>query len=328
MFTRERDREADRPAVQVALDERAAAERALPGADAEGARQPGVLPRVHEHQEDQDDRDDDLDDGEDRAPSRRQPSGLLVGRPSSSSSRRISTASARSCAVERAPVGLGRACRCGSRARRRGSRGTSPRARPRGRARSRAPRRSVAAAPRAQRRADEQHDDGDQHARRRSARRGRPRPGVGADATRGRARARRARRSRPRTRRRAGSPAGHSAIRPPANDDQAADPDPGHQRRDDERNVAGGGLRAVALRRARERLAERLRAASPACSLPSIAANDLVALVDDRLQRRDVRRHRGPQVARAGRPAGRPRSSPRPRRSARPGRGARRCDGK
>ena len=41
---RERDREADRPAVQVALDERAAAERALAGADAEGAREPASLP--------------------------------------------------------------------------------------------------------------------------------------------------------------------------------------------------------------------------------------------------------------------------------------------
>ena len=50
---RERDREPDRPAVQVALDERAAAERALAGADAEGAGQARVLARVHEHQEDQ-----------------------------------------------------------------------------------------------------------------------------------------------------------------------------------------------------------------------------------------------------------------------------------
>src|SRR3954447_11826242 len=63
---RERDREADRPAVEVALDERAAAERALAGADAEGAREARVLPRVHEHEEDEDDRDDDLQDGEDQ----------------------------------------------------------------------------------------------------------------------------------------------------------------------------------------------------------------------------------------------------------------------
>ena len=62
----ERDREADRPAVQVALDERAATERPLPGPDAEGAREAGVLPGVHEHEEDQDDRDDHLDDGEEQ----------------------------------------------------------------------------------------------------------------------------------------------------------------------------------------------------------------------------------------------------------------------
>ena len=54
------------PAIEVALDERAAAQGALPGADAEGARQPCILPRVHEDQEDQDDADHDLEDGEDQ----------------------------------------------------------------------------------------------------------------------------------------------------------------------------------------------------------------------------------------------------------------------
>jgi len=63
---REEDREGDRPAIEVALDERAAAQRPLPGADAEGAREPRVLPRVHEDEEDQDDRDDDLQEGQDR----------------------------------------------------------------------------------------------------------------------------------------------------------------------------------------------------------------------------------------------------------------------
>jgi predicted MFS family arabinose efflux permease len=59
---RERDREADRPAVQVALDEGAPAERPRTGAaDAERAREPGVLARVQQHQEDQDEADDDLD---------------------------------------------------------------------------------------------------------------------------------------------------------------------------------------------------------------------------------------------------------------------------
>ena len=58
---REGDRERDRPAVEVALDERAAAKGARAGAaDAERAGQPAVLARVQEHQEDQDEADDDL----------------------------------------------------------------------------------------------------------------------------------------------------------------------------------------------------------------------------------------------------------------------------
>jgi CheY-like chemotaxis protein len=63
---REQDREANRPAVQVALHERAAAEGPGPASNAEGARQTGVLPRVHEDQEDQAHRDNDLDDVENR----------------------------------------------------------------------------------------------------------------------------------------------------------------------------------------------------------------------------------------------------------------------
>jgi MFS family permease len=54
----ERDAERNRPAVQVALDERSAAER--PGtraADAEGAGETRVLARVQQHEEDQNDRD-------------------------------------------------------------------------------------------------------------------------------------------------------------------------------------------------------------------------------------------------------------------------------
>ena len=58
-----RDREPDRPAVQVALDERATAKRARTGAaDAERARQPAVLARVQEHQEDESKADEDLGD--------------------------------------------------------------------------------------------------------------------------------------------------------------------------------------------------------------------------------------------------------------------------
>jgi UDP-GlcNAc:undecaprenyl-phosphate GlcNAc-1-phosphate transferase len=59
------DREHDRPAVQVSLHERTAAERPGAGADAERARQPGVLPRVQEHEQGHDDREDDLETEED-----------------------------------------------------------------------------------------------------------------------------------------------------------------------------------------------------------------------------------------------------------------------
>jgi Major Facilitator Superfamily len=68
----ERDRERDRPAVQVALDERPAAERARAGAaDAERARQPAVLPRMQQHEEHEHDRDEDLQDREERVHGRR-----------------------------------------------------------------------------------------------------------------------------------------------------------------------------------------------------------------------------------------------------------------
>ncbi len=64
---RERDREGDRPAVQVALHEGAPTERARAGAaDAEGAGEPAVLARVQQHEEDQDEADDDLDHREER----------------------------------------------------------------------------------------------------------------------------------------------------------------------------------------------------------------------------------------------------------------------
>jgi CheY-like chemotaxis protein len=62
----EQDREGNRPAVEVALHERAAAEGPGPASDAEGARQTGVLTRVHEDQEDHAHTDDDLDDVENR----------------------------------------------------------------------------------------------------------------------------------------------------------------------------------------------------------------------------------------------------------------------
>jgi MFS family permease len=54
----QRDTERDGPAVQVALDEGAAAEGPRPrAADAEGTGKPRVLARVQQHEEDQDDRD-------------------------------------------------------------------------------------------------------------------------------------------------------------------------------------------------------------------------------------------------------------------------------
>jgi sugar phosphate permease len=62
----ERDGERDGPAVEVALHERSAAKRARARAtDAERARQPAVLARVQEHQEDQDKADEDLEYRED-----------------------------------------------------------------------------------------------------------------------------------------------------------------------------------------------------------------------------------------------------------------------
>lgn len=56
----EEDREEDRPAVQVTLHHGAAAEGAGAAADAEGPGQPGVLPGVHQDEQDEDHGDDDL----------------------------------------------------------------------------------------------------------------------------------------------------------------------------------------------------------------------------------------------------------------------------
>src|SRR4051794_10046218 len=52
---REDDGEEDRRAVQVALDHRAAADRAATAADPEGAGEAGVFARVEQDQEDQHD---------------------------------------------------------------------------------------------------------------------------------------------------------------------------------------------------------------------------------------------------------------------------------
>ena len=58
--------EEDGGAVEVALDHRAAADRAATAADAEGTGKARVFARVQEHQEDEDDRDDHLKDAENR----------------------------------------------------------------------------------------------------------------------------------------------------------------------------------------------------------------------------------------------------------------------
>jgi hypothetical protein len=58
----EQDREEDRPAIQVTLHHGATAERPGPAADTEGPGQAGVLPGVHEDEQDEDHRDDHLHD--------------------------------------------------------------------------------------------------------------------------------------------------------------------------------------------------------------------------------------------------------------------------
>jgi predicted MFS family arabinose efflux permease len=68
----QRDGERHGPAIQVALDQGAAAERAgARAADAEGAREPAVLPRMQQHKEDQDHGDEHLQDGQERVHGRR-----------------------------------------------------------------------------------------------------------------------------------------------------------------------------------------------------------------------------------------------------------------
>src|SRR5215213_1838579 len=98
----EPDREQDRPPIQIAFHQRSAA-RSPRGPDAEGTRHARVLPRVQQDEEDEDDRDEDLDDRKDRLehlPTRvlthpyERSSCPEVG--TSSSRRRMSTASARS----------------------------------------------------------------------------------------------------------------------------------------------------------------------------------------------------------------------------------------
>jgi hypothetical protein len=56
----EHAREEDRPAVEVALDHRAAAERPGAAADAEGTGETRILAGVHEHEQHQHDGNDDL----------------------------------------------------------------------------------------------------------------------------------------------------------------------------------------------------------------------------------------------------------------------------
>jgi predicted MFS family arabinose efflux permease len=68
----QRDGEPHRPAIQVALDQRAAAERAgARAADTERAREPAVLPRMQQHEEDEHHGDEHLQDRQERVHGRR-----------------------------------------------------------------------------------------------------------------------------------------------------------------------------------------------------------------------------------------------------------------
>ncbi len=61
----EQHSEEDRPAVEIALDERAATKRPGATANPEGTGKAGVFTGVHEDQEHHDDRDRDLQNGKD-----------------------------------------------------------------------------------------------------------------------------------------------------------------------------------------------------------------------------------------------------------------------
>jgi hypothetical protein len=56
----QQNREDDRPAIEISLDQRAATQRARSAADAERARESSVLAGVHEHEQDEHHGDHDL----------------------------------------------------------------------------------------------------------------------------------------------------------------------------------------------------------------------------------------------------------------------------
>ena len=166
VFTRTRSR--SRPSSGSGCARRASRRRTgpAPRADAEGARQAGVLARVHEDQEDQDDGEQTwttnrmVSMGSDyrhascirrRGRGRREPRRARAG---SRPPRRAAGGRARGGPRRRA-------CRCAGPSRRRGSRGTSPPCAPRARRRGRRARRARSRTPLAQR--PRRRDDGRQH---------------------------------------------------------------------------------------------------------------------------------------------------------------------
>ena len=216
-----------------------------------------------------------------------------------------------------------RACRSGSRARRRGSRGTWPpcarlelgalgleRAR---RSRGRA----------AQRAGDEQH--GARRRRAGSERTPCARPGRCSGSRTSRADAGRVAGAGDARHAALGRPAGDEAAE---QDDQRADPDPGHQRVDLEAGSAPAAGSARSGRSARAARARGTRSTARRVRSSAALVEEPVALVDPRPELRDVRRDRGPDVLAQARVERRPRWSTRRRRSARPGPSDVSCDGK
>ena len=243
---------------------------AAPGADAEGARHAGVLARVQQDQEDQDDGDEDLEDGEHgvhagapaaerpsrpsstRRPARVGPWPAASGAASQAAAQRCShCASSRPAASRRLHrLGAQRASvRVGELARAVVELGVADLAvlgllgAPRGSARS-ADSARLAASHRARARSGRATTSTTTAATttRTSS------TSTAGGVTRGRARAPRGPRSGPRRGRGARRGAGQSAIRPPREDDQRADPDPASPaaRRSGGRSPAAGWPRRSA----------------------------------------------------------------------------------
>ena len=151
------------------------------------------------------------------------------------------------------------------------------------------PRASRGAAP-AQRRADDEHDQ--RQRRRGSSSEVHVRLAGSAGCA---LRARRAPRRRPAPRLRAPRGCGHSAIRPPSDRDQRADPDPRDHRRDDQPERRGRRVVRVGAGEAARAPGRGTRRAAPASA--SRREKTLSPSSMPRAQRADVGRDRGPHVA-------------------------------